>query len=412
MGQGASSSSNEFIDIPLKRIPKRYEPITIVGEGACGVVIKCKDCKTNQTVAIKLSTSSLTLENEISILKKLNKRKFEDSFVKVLSAPWPRRYIVMEMLDMTFRDYLMDNALMKSEDIRTVIEQLAVAFTHLRAKHVIHADFKLNNIMLVDHVRQPLKVKIIDFGMALFDNRPLKKVVCQAYGYRAPEILLKIPFGAALDIWSLGCVLATMIFGIHLFPGRAAYDQLYYMTDLLGPAPQHILNASEETCKYFKHTDQGWVLQTPIEHSGQRLLDKRQCNFTTLDEAKRLLFESDDSREKGEGIELLKSMLKWDAKERITPQDILKHPFIITKSFHKVRHYSDSRHRHQATYREDSGNHPSTSAEHGSELQYLSAENSDLSAENSARLNTESEQWNRRMLERILNRSFSHKNYN
>lgn len=69
-------------------------------------------------------------------------------------------------------------------------------------------------------------------------------------------------------------------------------------------------------------------------------------------------------------------------------------------------------HRHQATYREDSGNHPSTSAEHGSELQCLSAENSDLSAGYSARLNTESEQWNRRMLERILNRSFSHKNYN
>lgn len=46
--------------------------------------------------------------------------------MKVLSAPWPRRYIVMEMLDMTFRDYLMDNALMKSEDIRTVIEQVCL----------------------------------------------------------------------------------------------------------------------------------------------------------------------------------------------------------------------------------------------------------------------------------------------
>lgn len=44
--------------------------------------------------------------------------------------------------------------------------QLATALDHLKAAEIIHADLKLENVMLVDHVREPYRVKVIDFGLA------------------------------------------------------------------------------------------------------------------------------------------------------------------------------------------------------------------------------------------------------
>ncbi len=40
--------------------------------------------------------------------------------------------------------------------------QLATALNHLKAVEIIHADLKLENVMLVDHVREPYRVKVID----------------------------------------------------------------------------------------------------------------------------------------------------------------------------------------------------------------------------------------------------------
>ena len=44
--------------------------------------------------------------------------------------------------------------------------QLANALDHLRAAGIIHADLKLENVMLVNHLQEPYRVKVIDFGLA------------------------------------------------------------------------------------------------------------------------------------------------------------------------------------------------------------------------------------------------------
>lgn len=55
---------------------------------------------------------------------------------------------------------------------------------------LIHADLKPENIMLVDPIRQPYRVKVIDFGSASHKSKAVCNTYLQSRYYRAPEIIL------------------------------------------------------------------------------------------------------------------------------------------------------------------------------------------------------------------------------
>ncbi|GAA6215436.1 homeodomain-interacting protein kinase 1-like isoform X1 [Lates japonicus] len=79
------------------------------------------------------------------------------------------------------------------------------------------------------------------------------------------------------------------------------------------------------------------MIKTPEEYWGPEHdpVDNRFYTFRTLDEGKKMRRERDnetEADERRECTELLKAMLTWDERERITPAGILHHPF-ITKSF-------------------------------------------------------------------------------
>lgn len=62
--------------------------------------------------------------------------------------------------------------------------QLATAFDALKRIGVIHADVKPENIMMVDHLRQPFRVKLIDFGLAIFRSQAKQGRIHQTPYYR------------------------------------------------------------------------------------------------------------------------------------------------------------------------------------------------------------------------------------
>lgn len=99
---------------------------------------------------------------------------------------------------------------------------------------LIHADLKPENIMLVDPVRQPYRVKVIDFGSASHVSKAVCNTYLQSRYYRAPEIILGLPFGEAIDMWSLGCVVAELFLGWPLYPGSSEYDQIRYISQTQG----------------------------------------------------------------------------------------------------------------------------------------------------------------------------------
>jgi dual specificity tyrosine-phosphorylation-regulated kinase 2/3/4 len=83
---------------------------------------------------------------------------------------------------------------------------------------VLHCDLKPENIMLRSSNRSI--VKVIDFGSSCFQDEKVYTYI-QSRFYRAPEVILGLPYGPPIDMWSLACILAELHTGIPLFPGIA-----------------------------------------------------------------------------------------------------------------------------------------------------------------------------------------------
>lgn len=69
---------------------------------------------------------------------------------------------------------------------------------------------------------------------------------------RAPEVLLGLPYCEAIDMWSLGCVLAELYLGWPLYPGASEYDQIRYITQTQGPVPDHLMSAAAKTDRFYR----------------------------------------------------------------------------------------------------------------------------------------------------------------
>ena len=79
-----------------------------------------------------------------------------------------------------------------------------------------------------------LLFQVIDFGSASHVSKAVCNTYLQSRYYRAPEIILGLPFCEAIDMWSLGCVVAELFLGWPLYPGSSEYDQIRYISQTQG----------------------------------------------------------------------------------------------------------------------------------------------------------------------------------
>lgn len=148
---------------------------------------------------------------------------------------------------------------------------------------IIHCDLKPENILIKSYKR--CAVKIIDLGSSCFRSDNLCLYV-QSRSYRAPEVILGLPYDEKIDLWSLGCILAELCSGevlsgfhqnsylyvlshilkqlvtqmyqcvyvcVHqvLFPNEAVAMILARIIAVLGPIETEMLEKGQETHKYF-----------------------------------------------------------------------------------------------------------------------------------------------------------------
>nr|XP_057919938.1 homeodomain-interacting protein kinase 1-like [Doryrhamphus excisus] len=351
MTQKASVSLN------LKEIlPHRYKTLKVLGKGSYGVVIECLDRKSRENMAIKIARPGKTVQREASILQLLMDIRLDrDNIVKFYGRSSSDRYLVFEMLDINLSQYYKAHGRMRLQDIRLVIQQLASAFDALKIVGVIHGDVKLDNIMLVDRGKQPFTVKLIDFSVALSRAEAKKVKMRQVAYFRAPEIILRLRYFEAIDIWSLGVVIVKMVLGIFPFMRSTDYDLLECMIGVLGLPPDNILKAGKTTRQFFNKTDLGqWIFKTRKEYSVEsndtisskiysleemrKVGSSKISSFVKLNAIDCPSIPKPDSRwnqmfperdnEVDDFFKLLNAMFKWDQKKRITPSRILRHPFI------------------------------------------------------------------------------------
>uniref|UniRef100_A0A671UWD6 Homeodomain-interacting protein kinase 1-like n=1 Tax=Sparus aurata TaxID=8175 RepID=A0A671UWD6_SPAAU len=316
---------------------------SFLGEGFFGKVAKCIKATTGETVAVKIMKKGLDIEaqNELAILQHLSAFNSDRyNFVRCNNVFVARERVCMEfqMLDMTLWDFQWKrpSPCFSMKEIRPILHQMATTLQLLESTGIVHTDLKPDNIMLVDHVNEPLKVKMIDFGCAMQASELERGFYRQALHYRSPEVILGLPLTSAIDIWSLGCIVAELFLGHVLYPVNSSYDMLRHMEHTQGQIPQRLLREGYDTRRYFckkrGHRNR-WRLKTPSEF-GQRVCTKSP--FNSLDDLLMLrppchLSDEDNNAEmvdRENFIELLKKMLHLDPSKRMIPSKLFDNPFI------------------------------------------------------------------------------------
>ncbi|XP_045564027.1 homeodomain-interacting protein kinase 3 isoform X5 [Salmo salar] len=329
-----------------------YEVLDFLGRGTFGQVVKCWKRGTGEVVAVKILKNHPSYARqgqiEVGILARLSgENADEHNLVRAFECFQHRSHtcLVFEMLEQNLYDFLKQNKFspLPLKVIRPVLQQVATALRKLKTMGLIHADLKPENIMLVDPVRQPYRVKVIDFGSASHVSKAVCSTYLQSRYYRAPEIILGLPFCEAIDMWSLGCVIAELFLGWPLYPGAQEYDQIRYISQTQGLPGEHLLNVGTKTARFFcRESDSpysAWRLKSTDEHeteTGMKSKEARKYIFSCLDdiahvnllmnlEGSDLLAEKVDRRE---FVGLLKRMLWIDAEKRIAPVEALSHSFM------------------------------------------------------------------------------------
>ncbi|XP_068599978.1 LOW QUALITY PROTEIN: homeodomain-interacting protein kinase 3 [Brachionichthys hirsutus] len=336
----------------LCSLKNTYEVLDFLGRGTFGQVVKCWKRSTGEVVAIKILKNHPSYARqgqiEVGILARLSgENADEHNLVRAFECFQHRSHtcLVFEMLEQNLYDFLKQNKFspLPLKVIRPVLQQVATALKKLKCMGLIHADLKPENIMLVDPVRQPYKVKVIDFGSASHVSKAVCSTYLQSRYYRAPEIILGLPFCEAIDMWSLGCVIAELFLGWPLYPGALEYDQIRYISQTQGLPGEHLLHAGTKTARFFCRASDSpyaaWRLKSTDEHeteTGMKSKEARKFIFSCLDDIAHVnlvmnLEGSDSLAEKADRREfasLLKKMLFIDAEERIAPAEALSHPFV------------------------------------------------------------------------------------
>jgi len=115
---------------------------------------------------------------------------------------------------------------------------------YIHSASVIHRDLKPGNLL----VNADCELKICDFGLSRgFESKPdenathLTEYVATRW-YRAPEIMLAFRrYTTAIDVWSIGCILAELLLGKPLFKGKDYVDQLNKVLDVLGTPDEDVI---------------------------------------------------------------------------------------------------------------------------------------------------------------------------
>ena len=284
----------------------KYEVIGVVGEGAYGIVYKCRNKQTNKFVAIKKFKEieddlvKKTMKRELKMLQKLshpNIVAFYEAFKRKGNL-----FLVFEYIEKNLLEVLQDSPEgLDPKIIKTLIYQLCKAVSYLHNEKIIHRDIKPENLL----INKNYDLKLCDFGFARYINfsSKLTDYVATRW-YRAPELLLtQGDYNNEIDFWSIGCIMGELVDGNPLFPGENEIDQLNCIQKILGKFNDEQINL------FYKN---------PL-FNGKNLDDVGKPE--TLE--KRYLGKLSKV-----AISFMKGLLDMDPKKRLNGNNVFLHPYL------------------------------------------------------------------------------------
>ena len=325
---GFDDERSDYKLIPGDHILYRYEVLQILGKGSFGQVCKCFDHKTKEFAAIKIIRNQKRFHRqgkvEIKVLDRLRTNDAKDEFncVKVQEFFVFRRHICItfEILSMNIYELLKNNLFQgfSISLVKRFAVQILIALSYMKQNQIIHCDLKPENILLKDPNKSG--IKIIDFGSSCLEHEKLYTYI-QSRFYRAPEIILGIEYTTAIDMWSLGCVLAEIHSGYPLFPGESEAEQLLCIMEVRGAPPKEILEISTRKQLFFDG-------DSPKIFANSRGKKRMPGTRNLTDKAK----TSDETF-----LDFLNRCFDWNPLKRMTPDEGLSHKFIMEGLHNKFK---------------------------------------------------------------------------
>ncbi|EJK75133.1 hypothetical protein THAOC_03154 [Thalassiosira oceanica] len=228
-----------------------------------------------------------------------------------------------------------------------IARQCLIALNFVHELGLMHCDIKPENILLESYSRA--LVKVIDFGSSSFVTDRQSSYI-QSRSYRAPEVILGLPYGGKIDIWSLGCVVAEMYTGEVTFQNDSEVSMLSRIEAICGPFPRHMIDKGRNCHRIF--TDSGLIYEkTTIDNvedsrsvssnedagsSGKTVYSVFQPKVTTI--SARLGFDEDfmdqpkldeDDKQRALFVDFVSKLLTVDPDVRPSAAEALQHPWIL-----------------------------------------------------------------------------------
>ncbi|TFK38112.1 mitogen-activated protein kinase [Crucibulum laeve] len=297
----------------------QYQVLDVVGEGAYGIVCSAVHRPSGRKVAIKKiapfdhSMFCLRTLRELKLLKFLSEAGVSENIISILDIIKPPSleafkevYLIQELMETDMHRVIRTQDL-SDDHAQYFIYQTLRALKALHSADVIHRDLKPSNLLL----NANCDLKVCDFGLARSvktaepsgtETGFMTEYVATRW-YRAPEIMLTFKqYTKAIDVWSVGCILAEMLSGKPLFPGRDYHHQLTLILDVLGTPT----------------LDEFYAITTRRSRDYIRALPFR----------KRRPFAQLFPNANPLAVDFLTKTLTFDPKKRITVEDALAHPYL------------------------------------------------------------------------------------
>ncbi|KAJ1820579.1 serine/threonine protein kinase, CMGC, dual-specificity, partial [Coemansia sp. RSA 2599] len=376
-GYGFDDERGDYIIHLNDHMLYRYELLEVLGKGSFGQVLRARDHKTGDIVAIKIIRNRKRFHHQAQVEVKLLEclRRWDPSgahnILQMTASFYFRNHlcIVMELLSINLYEWLKAHQFAGTPVplLRHLTVQMLQALQLMGRHRIIHADLKPENILLMRPPPMPTRraappgaagppphplsnpqlaadvqrgaygIKVIDLGSSCFETERVYTYI-QSRFYRAPEVILGLPYGTGIDMWSLGCIVAELLTGYPLFPGENEREQLACVVEVLGPPPAYMLERAPRCADFAEPAPYG-VQATPV--GNMMLLPNGACMVGNIvikpytnSKGKRrrpgsrplvqILARARDPRL----VDFVMRTLAWDPAARMSPEEALCHPWI------------------------------------------------------------------------------------
>lgn len=315
----------------------RYVLKKKIGKGTFSKVFAALDLHSDNWVAVKVVRNAekyqLAAKVELHILNMIvqKDKDHKSNCIHLLDQFVYQGHpcFVFDLLGRNLYNLLHNNRYMPFalSHVKIFLWQLLEAVNFLHKQDVIFTDLKPENIVFVydktikRHIQglpieipKDTRIRLIDFGSALYGDRYHTHLV-QTRHYRAPEVILGIPWRHEIDIWSVGCIILELLNGRMVFNTHDSVDHLNQMERLIKPMPQSLKRKASNFAELF-HSDFTLRMETAR-------ISPTQCMSLDQYFAKVLHMYPKLERLK----DLVVSMLRWNASDRITAAEALAHPY-------------------------------------------------------------------------------------